>query len=268
MICTVYFGRTRMVLMLYHSLVPKTNTMGKQGRTMSQLIELEELEKKKKKLFRPFIKDKGERFSTYSHLAGAGFFLIGTILLGIRARGDPWGVVLAVFYGFTNIFLFLSSTMCHSQNMGEHDWDIWAKLDEIAIFFLIAGTYTPMSYLFLFQKGEISWFIGILSAQWVFALTGMTVKLFEIRTPRWFTATVYLIQGFMILAGIHKIFVGWNPVDLFFMILGALAYAGGTVFYITKKPKLWPGIFGPHDLWHIMVLIGAISFYIVVFRAM
>ncbi|MHA1112390.1 MAG: PAQR family membrane homeostasis protein TrhA [Promethearchaeota archaeon] len=233
---------------------------------MAQLQELK-MEKKKTKLFDPFIKLPEERFSTFSHLAGAAISIIGTILLGIKARGDPWGIALGVFYGFTNIFAFLASTMCHSQSISEDDHDVWAKLDEIAIFFLIAGTYTPLLYLFLFQKGEIGWFIGILSAQWVFALAGMTVKLFEIRTPRWFTAAVYIFQGFMVVSGVHKIFIGWHWVDLLFMIMGGLAYAGGTVFYITKRPKLWPGIFGPHDLWHVLVLIGAISFYIVIFRS-
>jgi hemolysin III len=230
---------------------------------MSQIQELE-LEKKKHSLFRPFIKVPEERFSTISHLVGMALSVIGTILLGIKARGDPWLVLVTVFYGFTNIFLFFSSAMCHSQSLSENDWDIWAKLDEIAIFFLIAGTYTPMLYLFLFQNGEVEWFIGILVPQWIFALAGMTVKLFEIRTPRWFTATVYLVQGFMIIVGIHKVFVGWKPLDIFFMILGALSYAGGTVFYITKRPKLWKN--SAHDFWHIAVLIGALSFYIVVFR--
>lgn len=252
----------RMVLMGFLSLVFCKQKFGTKTRIMTQLQELD-MKRKKTKLFDPFIKTQEERFSTYSHLAGAALSIIGTILLGFKARGDPWGIVLGVFYGFTNIFTFIASTMCHSQSISEDDHDVWAKLDEIAIFFLIAGTYTPLLYLFL----EGSWLIGMLSAQWIFALAGMTVKLFEIRTPRWFTATVYLVQGFMVFAVAHKVFVGWKGVDLFFMILGGLAYSVGTVFYITKRPKLWPGIFGPHDLWHILVLIGAISFYIVIFRA-
>jgi hemolysin III len=256
-----------MVLMVNLSLVLYNTKKWEKGKNMTQLQEMEKLHNKKKKVFNPFIKIPEERFSTYSHLIGAILSIIGTILIGIKARGDPWGIVLGVFYGFTNIFLFASSTMCHSQSVSEHDWDIWAKLDEIAIFFLIAGTYTPMLYLFLYQKGEINWFIGLLTAQWVFAFTGMILKLFEIQTPRWFTAGVYLVQGFMVFSGVHKIFIGWNWVDLFFMIMGGLAYSVGTIFYITKKPKLWPGIFGPHDLWHILVLIGASSFYIVIFRA-
>ena len=55
----------------------------------------------------------------------------------------------------------------------------------------------------------------------------------------------------------HLVFRGWLALDAVLMATGGLAYSVGTVFYITKKPKLWPGIFGPHDLWHILVLIGA-----------
>lgn len=230
---------------------------------MTSIQNLELVKQKKKKLFQPFIKIPEERFSTYSHLIGAVLSVIGTILISIRARGDTWGILLSILYGFTNIFLFLSSTMCHSQSLSEHDWDIWAKMDEIAIFFLIAGTYTPMAYLFL----PLGWRIGILSGQWVFAITGTVIKLFKIRTPRWLTASIYLLQGWMVVFCAHKLFIGWQGVDIFWMILGGLAYSIGTVFYITKRPRLWPGIFGPHDLWHILVLVGAISFYIVIFRA-
>jgi hemolysin III len=230
---------------------------------MTQIQKVETYQKQKRKLFHPFIKDQRERFSTYSHLGGMMLSVIGTILIGIRARGNPWGVFVGVFYGFTNIFTFFSSTMCHSQSLSESDWNVWAKLDEIAIFTLIAGTYTPMAYLFL----PIKWMIGIISAQWVFAITGMTVKFFKIRTPRWFTATIYLVQGWMVAVCAHLVFRGWLALDAVLMAIGGLAYSIGTVFYITKKPKLWPGKFGPHDLWHIMVLIGATTFYIVIFRA-
>jgi len=238
---------------------------GKKGDvyTMTQIHDLELETQKKKSLFQPFIKNPEERFSTYSHLVGAVLSVIGTVLIGIKARGDPWGIFVGVLYGITNIFLFLSSTMCHSQSISEKDWDIWAKLDEIAIFSLIAGTYTPLAYLFL----PSGWMIGILCGQWVFATTGAVIKFFKIRTPRWFTAGIYLVQGWMVAVCAHKVFVGWYWVDLLFLIIAGLSYSVGTVFYITKKPKLWPGIFGPHDLWHVLVLIAAISFYIIIFRA-
>ncbi len=230
---------------------------------MTQLEDLKLETKKSKKIFQPFIKNNIERFSTYSHLVGLVLSLIGTILIGFKARGDPWGVFLGVLYGLTNLFTFFSSVMCHSQSISEHDWDVWAKLDEIAIFTLIAGTYTPLVYIFL----PVNWMIGILSAQWVFATTGIVIKLFEIRTPRWTTATIYLVQGWMVATCAHLVFRGWSALDAAFMITGGIAYSVGTIFYITKKPKLWPGIFGPHDLWHILVLIGATTFYIVIFRA-
>ena len=132
-----------------------------------------------------------------------------------------WGVFVGVFYGLTNIFTFFSSTMCHSQSLSEDDWDVWAKLDELSIYALVAGTYTPLAYKFL----PVNWMIGILAAQWTFALTGITIKLFKIRTPRWVNAGIHLIQGWMVAVCAHLVFRGWGVLDAILMITGGLAYS-------------------------------------------
>ncbi|MBN2156715.1 MAG: hemolysin III family protein [Candidatus Lokiarchaeota archaeon] len=234
---------------------------------MSQSQELENLEKKKKtyftKLLKPFVKLPTERFSAYSHLFGMILSIIGTILLAIRAIGDPTGMFLCFIYGFSNIFLFFSSTMTHSQRTTEDSHDIWTMLDKIAIYFLIAGTYTAVVYYYLTG----AWRLGIIIAQWIFASIGSLLTILEIRTPRWITAGIYLVQGWMIIAVVNRIFSAMFWGDFLLIMIAGLSYSGGTIFYITKKPKLWPGKFGPHDLWHISVLIGATLFYFILWRA-
>lgn len=231
---------------------------------MTQIQETEKLEKKSKlfSILKPFVKLPEQRFSTFSHMIGMILSVLITIILPIQASGDPLGGFLCVLYGLSNVFLFFSSTMTHSQRRIEEVHDFWNKLDKAGIFILIAGTYTVISYYSL----SGAWRLGIISAQWVFAVLGTILILFEIPTPRWVTASIYLIQGWMIIFGIGQVFTTLGGVNFALMLTAGLSYSGGTIFYITKKPKLWPGKFGPHDLWHVCVLIGAILFAILAWR--
>ena len=231
---------------------------------MTQIQETEKLEKKNKLLsiLKPFVKLPEQRFSTFSHLLGMIISVFITITLPIEARGDSFGVILCVIYGLSNVFLFFSSTMTHSQRKTEEAHGIWLKLDKARIFTLIAGTYTVISYYNL----SGAWRIGIISAQWVFAVLGTVLILFEIPTPRWITAGIYLIQGWMIIFAINQIFTAMGGINFAILMTAGLFYSIGTIFYATKKPKLWPGKFGPHDLWHVCVLMGAFLFVILVWR--
>jgi hemolysin III len=201
-----------------------------------------------------------ERFNTLSHLFGGILSFIGLLVLLYRAPDLPTFLVSTI-YGVSNMILFFASGICHSQKLHEDQQTFWGKIDQIAIYLMIAGTYTPIVFLTL----GTAWQIGLLIGQWSFAVIGIILKIGMPSTPRWIKAGIYLVQGWMILPAI-KILFTTLPALLFFLIIGGgLFYSIGTVFYITKKPKLWPGIFGAHELWHVFVLLGAASFYMVVF---
>ncbi len=240
------------------------NLIREKKHIMTQIQETEKIQKKNKLLsiLKPFVKLPEQRFSSFSHMMGMFVSVLFTILLPIQARGDPLGVLLCALYGISNVFLFFSSTMTHSQRKTEEAHGIWLKFDKVGIFTLIAGTYSVVSYYVL--PGW--WRIGIISAQWIFASLGAILILFEIPTPRWVTASIYLIQGWMIIFGISQVFTSLGGANFAIMMAAGLAYSIGTIFYVTKKPKLWPGKFGPHDLWHIFVLTGASLFAILVWR--
>ncbi len=231
---------------------------------MTQIQKIERiLEKKSHSSFlKPFVKLPDQQFSSFSHLIGVILSIVMSVLIPIRARGDLLGVFLCLLYGLSNVFLFLSSTMTHSQRESEIGQGIWLKFDKIGIYFLIAGTYSVLSYFYLTG----AWRLGIIIAQWIFASLGTILTLFEFRVPRWITAGIYLIQGWMIIFGINLMFSAMQRTDFTLMLIAGIVYSGGAIFYVTKKPKLWPGKFGPHDLWHVCVLIGAILFFITVMR--
>ena len=213
--------------------------------------------------FLRFTKVPEERFNTASHFIGGIFMILGTILLIVRADGDRLNIVLSLIYGLSNTILFFSSTICHSQKLDEDQRSAWSTVDQIAIYLMIAGTYTPITVFYMTGN----WLVGILLGQWIFAGFGIILKFIKPNSPRWITAGIYLIQGWMLIPA-GKILFDIMPANLFGLIIaGGLFYSIGTIFYITKKPKLIPGVFGGHEIWHICVLLGALSFYIIVFQS-
>ncbi|MBA7575028.1 hypothetical protein ES708_16844 [subsurface metagenome] len=211
-----------------------------------------------------FIKRPEERFSVYSHLIGAILSAIGTIFLIIRSSGDPSKIIVSIIYGTAVTLLFIASTVCHSLKKSEDHIFFWTRIDQIAIFFMIAGTYTPISYIYLTG----AWRIGILVSQWTVVGAGLILKLIWINSPRWVTAGIYLLQGWMAVIPGYVIFLAMPRVDFIFAILAGFTYSIGALMYILRKPKLFPGVFGSHDLFHVCVLLGNALFYIVIFRAL
>ena len=130
-----------------------------------------------------FIQLPEEQFSCYSHMTGAIFAIIGTLLLIVLSNGELEKIVISLIYGLSISFLFFASTMYHAHKQSENEKTVWRKLDHIAIFVMIAGTYTPISYIYLTG----GWRIGILFAQWLLVAVGIVLKLFIINTPRWAT---------------------------------------------------------------------------------
>ena len=214
--------------------------------------------------YKSFIKRPEERFSVYSHLFGAIITAIGTIFLIIKSYGDPSKIIVSIIYGTAVTLLFLASTITHSLKTSEDHIFFWTRIDQIAIFFMIAGTYTPISYLYLTG----AWRIGILIGQWTVVGAGLILKLVWINSPRWVTAGIYLLQGWMAIIPGYVIFLAMPRLDFVLAILAGFTYSIGALMYILRKPKLFPGVFGSHDLFHVCVLLGNTLFYIVIFRAL
>ena len=211
-----------------------------------------------------FIKRPEERFSVYSHLIGAILTAIGTVFLVIKSHGDTNKIIVSIIYGTAVTVLFLASTITHSLKTSEDHIFFWTRIDQIAIFFMIAGTYTPISYIYLTG----AWRIGILIGQWTVVGAGLILKLIWIHSPRWVTAGIYLLQGWMAVIPGYVIFMVMPRFDFILAVIAGFTYSIGALMYILRKPKLFPGVFGSHDLFHVCVLLGNALFYIVIFRAL
>ena len=180
-------------------------------------------------------------------LAGAG-----TILL-LRMAHGPSELVAFGVYGATLILLFGASTLYHTLTVPDRPGRALRTLDHIAIYFLIAGTYTPVALVTL--RGPLGW--TLLAAVWLIAIAGIPFKLFFLDAPVWLSTGTYLAMGYLALVAVVPIARAVSFHGLAWLISGGLAYTVGAVVYARQRPDPFPGRFGHHEIWHLLVLAGS-----------
>lgn len=195
-----------------------------------------------------------EKISAYSHAATVPIMVIGTVMLLVISSGNTAAQSVSLVYGLSAIFLFSASFLYHSKKQKENDNSVWRKLDHSAIFFLIAGTYTPICYIYL--DGKMKW--GVLIAQWALVLFGTVFKLIFINAPRLIGTLIYLLMGWIVLIPIATLFKTMESASLTLLVAGGISYTIGAVIYALKKPDPLPGFFGFHEIFHLFVTGGAI----------
>jgi hemolysin III len=192
----------------------------------------------------------------------AGLAVAGLMALLIVSQGEALKQLSVGIYGFSLVLLFSASAIYHLVPGGENVTRRLRKFDHAAIYVLIAGTYTPISINFF--SGTLQ--RGFLALIWVMALAGVVVKLFVINAPRWVTAGIYLVMGWMAVLVIKPMMAVIPTGGLLWMLAGGLLYTIGAVIYITKKLDFYPGVFGFHEVWHVFVTLAAACHFIMIYR--
>ena len=201
-----------------------------------------------------------EPVNSLTHWVGAILALAGLIALLIIGWGTPAKVISLVIYGVSLVFLFSASATYHMVRVKDRALEIFRKIDHAAIYFLIAGTYTP----FCVNAFSGFWKWGMLSMIWSLALIGIIVKVFYIRAPRWLNAGIYVIMGWLAVGAAGQMLAALPVWVLKWLIVGGVIYTLGAVVYITKIFNFKPGVFGFHEMWHIFVLLAAAAHFVAV----
>ena len=204
-----------------------------------------------------------ELFNFYSHLVGMIAAIIGTIFLLHEATGSVSMFVVAAIYGLSVSFLLLASSLYHFFKTQDNELSFWRKMDRLAIFFMIAGSYTPVCYFFL----DDDWRLPMISIQWGLVAFGLLSQIFFPRAPRMIYAAMFLLMGWLVVLPINQILDSMSTAQVSLLFTGGVAFSLGAFFYAIKRPLLLPGIFSFHELFHVMVLIGAGCHYALIYSA-
>jgi hemolysin III len=186
-----------------------------------------------------------------SHLVGLLLAGAGTLQLLRMARG-PEQLAAFSIYGATLILLYAASSLYHTLPVSERPLRALRTLDHIAIYFLIAGTYTPIAIITL--NGRLGW--ALLATVWVIAMAGIPFKLLFLDAPVWLSTATYLAMGYLALVAVVPLARAVSLSGLVWLFAGGMAYTVGAIIYSCRRPDPLPW-FGHHEIWHILVLIGS-----------
>jgi len=203
-----------------------------------------------------------ESFNFYSHLAGVIAAFVGTIYLAKVASHSASMLITALVYSVSMVFLFTASSLYHVFKKEENELSFWRKMDRLAIFFMIAGTYTPVSYFCM--DGYWRW--TMIAVQWSLVGFGVVSQLFFPRAPRTLYVLIYIVMGWAALFPMKQVLSNMSAIEEILLFAGGVSFTIGGLIYAIKKPRLVPGIFSFHELFHVMVLIGGGLHYAMIYR--
>lgn len=196
-----------------------------------------------------------EILNVLTHGIGIGLAIAGLTLLVVFAAmyGNAWSVVSCAIFGVTMFTLYFGSTMCHITigRKSECFFEVW---DSVAIYALIAGTYTP--FLLVNLRGPLGWTVfGIL---WAVVIFGAIAKILNPRRqPKWIVG-LYLVMGWTLLFILPAMLRNISPRGLWFILAGGLSYSFGVIFYLWRRLKF------SHAIWHLFVIGGSVCFFFAV----
>nr|ACZ28607.1 hemolysin-3 family protein [uncultured organism] len=197
-----------------------------------------------------------EKINTITHAFGLLFSVIALVFLIIKASlyGDAWHVVSFSTFGISLVILYSASTLYHSSKTSKTR----ARLkifDHASIYVLIAGTYTPFALVTL--SGKTGWWI--FGTTWLFALTGIILKLFFTGKYGKLSTLMYVLMGWIILFAIKPLINNLSIEGFFWLFTGGISYTLGAILYSFDEIKF------NHAIFHIFVLVGSFCHFVSVY---
>lgn len=194
-----------------------------------------------------------------SHILGVFFCLIAMpFLIFIAAKQHDLITVLSVFtFGIGMLLVYSFSSLYHLVQKDKAK-QVLKIADHISIYFLIAGTYSPLMVLYLSNESAFIF----LSIMWSIVLLGSFFKVFYVDRFKFISVLLYLLMGWMIVFVIKPLW-GVMPFSVFLWILaGGLSYTVGVYFYVKGNRNYF------HVVWHFFVLLGTIFHYIAILESL
>lgn len=194
--------------------------------------------------------------SALTHFIALIAAAIGTVPLLLRATNALEAVSLGIFM-VSMMLLYAASTAYHSFDLSEAGNKRLKKLDHTMIFFLIAGSYTPVCTVKLGTAG-----LRLLALVWSLAVVGGLFKLCWVTCPKWVSSVIYIAMGWSCVTAMPQIIGALSRGGFLMLLLGGILYTVGGVLYALKPKSLEGKLFGIHEIFHIFVMLGSLCHYI------
>ena len=192
-----------------------------------------------------------------SVLHGIGILLsiagLATLVAYAAMLGDARAVVASAVFGTSLILCYTASTLYHAIP-GALAKRVLRTLDHIAIFLLIAGTYTPFTLIAL--PGAWGW--SLFGTIWALAIAGSALELGLLRHSRKLAVLLYVAMGWVGMIAFKPLSAHLQTGGMVLLIAGGVAYTAGVPFYLARRMPYH------HTVWHFFVLAGSVLHYLAV----
>jgi len=199
-----------------------------------------------------------EIFNSVSHGVGSLLSVAGTVVLIVCSviYSDVWAVVSSCIFGASLIILYTMSTLYHAiTNEGAKTF--FRIMDHNTIFFLIAGTYTPLTLACL--RGWFGW--TLFGVVWAAAIVGIVLNSIDLERYRKVNMVCYVLMGWVIVLAVKPLLECMPTISLIFLGVGGLFYTVGIAFYLLKRLKYF------HSIWHLFTIAGSVFHYFTILIA-
>lgn len=200
-----------------------------------------------------------EIFNMVSHIAGGGFGVIALVTCVIKAfvKFKAYSIVSAFIYGFSMVILYTVSSVYHGLKP-ERAKKVMQVIDHCTIFFLIAGTYTPICLIALRRENTaLGWVIfGVV---WGFSALGITLNAIDLKKYSIFSMICYIGVGWCIVFPLKTAVRAVGTPGFWWLLAGGISYTLGSVLYGAASKKVHCYM---HSVFHIFVVLGSILQYI------
>jgi hemolysin III len=194
----------------------------------------------------------------WSHALTVPVAIAGAVALVIVSGGGVERHISLAVYGISLVLLFAVSATYHCGPWSVRTRRVWGRLDHATIFVAIAGTYTPVVVNVL--QGWQS--IVLLTVIWVLAGSGVVVATTGIPLPRGVVVGLYIAVGWTVVFFLPALANRIHGSGLLVLALGGALYSAGAVVYALRWPRLWPRVFGFHEVFHILVIAASAVYFV------
>lgn len=197
---------------------------------------------------------KGEEiFNMVTHIVGGGIGVITLTLCVIIAalHKNVAGVITGSIFGASMISLYTMSSIYHGLHIGTAK-KVLQIIDHCTIYFLIAGTYTPIMVCSLSKSAPINAWLT-LAAVWILAAIATTLTAIDLKKYKLFSNICYVGMGWAVIFSMPEVYAALGVGGFWLLLSGGLSYTLGVVFYaLGKRIKYF------HSIFHIFVLGGSV----------
>lgn len=168
-------------------------------------------------------------------------------------HGGARDVVASAVYGATLVLLYTASTLYHAVPVARAK-PVLRTLDHIAIYLLIAGTYTPFTLIAL--PGRWGW--SLFAAVWTLAALGSVLEFGALKRFRKLSVLLYIGMGWIGMIAFKPLMAHLQTGGMLLLVAGGLAYTLGVPFYLWRRMPYH------HSVWHAFVLAGSVLHFLAV----